>query len=469
MGLSKVQIQLQPERHFPPSTNLSLGHTLAKKLGIHDHSMMIKFGSSVGTASLWFTNQKNHILQCSPQLAEQLLIPPYSSMYARFDNRFIRLRIGPLLGILIDTKVTDQTKTPFGPMTNFLEECSKAGRKHGIQVAVLSPNALNIEKRQMQTWIYQENKWMKAILPLPDVIYNRITSRRVEAKKDLQKKLNILRSFYRIPIFNETFLDKLQVHRLLSTDPKTAHMLPETYIFHKQQLKKMLSQYPILYLKPTNGSLGKGIIRLVRKPYQIFYQSSIANGTITLKFRTMAECLKAVTERIGRQSYIIQRGLNLATFGGRQLDFRVLAQKNRWGTWSITSMVARIANHQHIVSNLARGGTIRKASDVINELNLSKKPTSQELRSTALTIAQSFDRLAEGHFAELGIDLALDKRGKIWLIEINSKPSKTDDSVINPTLSTRPSVTRLMNYIHFLMGIRPSISQHTQSRKGRKR
>ena len=469
MGLIKVQIQLQPERQFPSRTNLGLGETLAKKLGIYQHSILVQFGSSVSTAYLWLTKQKKSILQCSQQLAKQLLIPSSSTLYARFDNQSIRLWIGPLLGILIDTIPSNHSKNPFGLMTKFLEECSNAGKKHGIQVAILSPQALSVVNKEMQTWIFHENKWIKATLPLPDVIYNRITSRRVEANKELQAKLNILRTHYQIPIFNETFLDKLQVHQLLSKEAKILHMLPETHRFQKSRLRKMLYQYPILYLKPTNGSLGKGIIRLIRRPHQIFYQSSTPNGTVTLTFRSIAECLKKISERIGRQSYLIQRGLNLATYGGRQLDFRVLAQKNNFGTWSITSMVARIANNHHIVSNLASGGTIRKASEVIKELNLPVKPSIRQMKLTALTITRTFEKLAKGHFAELGIDLALDKNGKIWLIEINSKPSKTDDSVMNPTLSTRPSVTRLMNYIHFLMGIQTANVRCAKKRKEMKR
>ena len=469
MGLAKVQIQLHPERQLPRNTNLGLGETLAKKLGIYQHSILVKFGSSVSTAYLWLTNQKNAIVQCSRQLAKQLLLPTSTSLYARFDNRSLRLWIGPLLGILIDTIPSYQSKNPFGLMTKFLEECANAGKKHGIQVAILSPQALSVTKKEMQTWIFHENKWIKATLPLPDVIYNRITSRRVEANKQLQAKLNILRSYYQIPIFNETFLDKLHVHDLLAKEPKIKHMLPETHRFHRNRLRKMLSQYPILYLKPTNGSLGKGIIRLIRRPYQIFYQSSTANGTVTLTFRSVRECIKTIADRIGRQSYLIQRGLHLATFGGRQLDFRVLAQKNNLGIWSITSMVARIANNHHIVSNLASGGTIRRASEVINELNIPGKPTIRQLKQTALTITQTFEKLTKGHFAELGIDLALDKNGKIWLIELNSKPSKTDDSVMNPALPTRPSVTRLMNYIHFLMGIQPAYIRRTKKRKERKR
>lgn len=469
MGSIKVQVQVQPERQFPPSTSLGLGETLAKKLGIVHHSILVKFGSSVSTAYLWLTNQKKAILQCSQQLAKQLLLPTSSTLYARFDNRSIRLWIGPLLGILIDTIPSSHSKHPFGLMTKFLEECSNAGKKHGIQVAILSPQALSVVNKEMQTWIYHKNRWIKATLPLPDVIYNRITSRRVEANKELQSKLNILRTHYQIPIFNEMFLDKLQVHNLLSQESRMLHMLPETHQFQRGRLRKMLLQYPILYLKPTNGSLGKGIIRLIRRPHQIFYQSSTANGTVTLTFRSINECVKTVCERIGRQSYLIQRGLNLATFGGRQLDFRVLAQKNHSGAWAITSMVARIANNHHIVSNLASGGTIRRASEVINELNLAEKPTIRQLKLTALAITQTFERVTKGHFAELGIDLALDKNGKIWLIEINSKPSKTDDSVMNPTLSTRPSVIRLMNYIHFLMGIQSKNVRQSKKRKETKR
>jgi hypothetical protein len=76
-----------------------------------------------------------------------------------------------------------------------------------------------------------------------------------------------------------------------------------------------------------------------------------------------------------------------------------------------------------------------------------------EIKMVALEIAKAFERLAEGHFAELGIDLAIDTQGKIWLIEINSKPSKTDDTVTNPALTTRPSVMRLLDYVLYLSGM----------------
>lgn len=450
MGLARIQIKKKPERLFPINTNLCLGTSLAKKLKITGRTFGIKFGTARAVGHLWMTPQKNNTIFLTEQLANQLLIQNASTMYAQFDQQSLRLRLGPLLGILIDTPPSEKQKDIFGFMTKFLEECAQAGKNHGVQVVVLLPATIHVKKRQMQGWIFYQGQWLKTTLPLPDVIYNRITSRKVEAQKDLQTKLGILRKNFHISIFNETFLNKWQVHLLLAKEPALSSILPTTQRYQRNHLRKMLLRYPIVYLKPTNGSLGKGIIRLIKSPTQIYYQSSTSHGTTTLKFRSMAECLKVVSQRIGNQSYLMQRGLNLATYDGRQVDFRVLVQKNYKGIWSITSVVARIANDHHFVSNLARGGTIRNASEVLKDLNISPKPSLKKLKTTSLMIAKRFEQLADGHFAELGIDLALDKNGKIWLIEMNSKPSKTDDSVINPTNTIRPSVNKLIHYIHYL-------------------
>jgi glutathione synthase/RimK-type ligase-like ATP-grasp enzyme len=216
----------------------------------------------------------------------------------------------------------------------------------------------------------------------------------------------------------------------------------------------MLQRYPILYLKPANGSLGGGIIRLIRQNGRIIYQSTTPSGTLTRLTHSLYHMNQILKQRIKKQSYLIQQGLNLVKCEGRPVDFRVLVQKNRSGNWTITSAVGRIANNQHIVSNLAKGGTIRKASDLLKELKQIRKPSISQLRKKALEIAKTFESLADGHFAELGIDLAIDQKGDIWLLEINSKPSKTDDSMISSTNSTRPSVYRLMEYTHFLTGLK---------------
>ncbi|MBA4495252.1 YheC/YheD family protein [Paenactinomyces guangxiensis] len=471
MGLSRVQIQILPERQFPRNVNMVMSRSLAQKLEIKTQPFWVTYGSAAESGMIALSPIHSNLIRMSSRLASQLRMTNQSLINAQFDPHYLRLRFGPLFGILINAHPQEKHEQAFGAISKFLDECAATGQTRGVRVAVFPPEHVRIESKSIQGWIREKGKWVRAPLPLPDVIYNRITSRKVEQQQSLQKKLEYLRTRYRIPIFNEKFLNKYQVHQILIKDDRIRSMLPETVPFHVNRLKEMFQRYPVLYLKPNNGSLGSGIIRVIKGAGNWVYQSATPNGTLTRSTKTLAEMAKLLSRRIGRQTYLIQQGLNLVTFENRQVDFRVLAQKNEQGKWQVTSSVGRIANDQHIVSNLARGGTIRKAADVLADLrHVANKPTITELRRIALEISNAFERLAEGHFAELGIDLALDKNGKVWLIEINSKPSKTDDTVTNPTLTTRPSVNRLIDYICFLAGLNhKKSSPYSHSKKPRRR
>ncbi|MGV2806477.1 YheC/YheD family protein, partial [Clostridium perfringens] len=56
------------------------------------------------------------------------------------------------------------------------------------------------------------------------------------------------------------------------------------------------------------------------------------------------------------------------------------------------------------------------------------------------------------HFGELGIDLAIDTTGRIWLLEVNSKPSKGENAPLNADSKVRPSAVRLVQYCQYLTG-----------------
>ena len=75
-------------------------------------------------------------------------------------------------------------------------------------------------------------------------------------------------------------------------------------------------------------------------------------------------------------------------------------------------------------------------------------------------LAQSGLESIQGHYAEFGIDLGVDTRGHIWLLEVNSKPSKSTTAVQQPgdeegehtPSRPRPSVIRMLDYAAFLSG-----------------
>lgn len=457
MGLQKIQLQIVPEDQFPQNSNIIMSQSVAQALGIKTQPIWVTYGSAADTGYLSLHSHPSNLIRIKAPLAKKLHLTDQLAIYTKFDLKAMSLQFGPLVGILINTLPNQKQEHLFGPLTKFLDECVAAGKTRGTQIAIFQAEHIDLEKRRITTaWIKQKGKWIKTTIPYPDMIYNRINSRRIEEQTEIQTKLRRLIDYHRIPLFNERFLDKWQVHEILQQDKSIRHMLPHTIPYELKQIKKMLSEYTCLYLKPTNGSLGGGIIRLTKVHKSYLFQYATLNGTNSRTTTSFIELSKMLTRQIGKNPYLIQQGLNLVTFENRPIDFRVLIQKNSKGKWSVTSAVARIANDRHIVSNLARGGTLRKVPEVLKELHLAKKPTSLQIQHTAINVAEVFEKHAKGHFAELGVDLALDTKGQIWLLEINSKPSKTDDSVLNQNSSIRPSVNKLFDYVHFLAGIKPT-------------
>ncbi len=469
MGQTRAQIQIIPKMSFPPQINMVMSRVMARKLSLPRYPIWVSFGSSVELAHVAFASTSNSILYIDSHLAHRLHIKSPLTLRVKYDVQRRQLQLGPLLGILINTQAPEiQGEDPFGPLTRFLEECSLSTRNRGVCLTVFSPEGLNLDAKKVTGFFFDKKKWNKSTFPLPNVIYNRITSRRVERNPNLQLKLQKLRKLHGVSIFNETFLDKQQVHQLLHQDEAVRHLLPETHPYRTSWIRPMLNRYGTVYIKPNKGSLGQGVIRLMKQKNLYTIQYTTATGTLTRTNQSLKEVIPFLKRRTARSSYLIQQGLNLARIGGRVVDFRVLVQRNGRGEWTITSTVGRIANDRNIVSNLARGGTLRKAAEVIRELeDIPNKPTASQLRRLTMNIVHSFDRKIQGHFAELGIDLALDQNGKFWLLEINSKPSKTDDAIANPTLLIRPSVRRLIDYTCYLTGMTVGEKSRSIHRKRR--
>lgn len=455
MGQTRAHVQIIPKMSFPPQINMLIGRGMAKRLGLPQHPIWVTFGSSYELAHIASIPSSRSSIYLDSHLAQRLHLTNPLVLRAKYDAYRHRLHLGPLLGILINLHSPEiKGEEPFGTMTRFLEECSISTRNRGVFLTVFSPEGINLKAKKITGFFFDKKKWNKAIFPLPDVIYNRITSRRVERHPQLQDQLTRLRKVYGVAIFNETFLDKQHVHQLLFQDKTIRHLLPETYPYQAKLIRPMLNRYGTVYIKPNKGSLGKGVIRLTRHSGHYTLQYTTDGGTLTRTALSLKEVFLFLQRRTTRSSYVIQQGLRLVQIRGRPVDFRVLVQRNQRGKWTITSTVGRIANDRNIVSNLARGGTLRKASEALAEVgNVPNKPTAAHLRRLTLNIVHAFDQQVQGHFAELGIDLALDQNGRFWLLEINSKPSKTDDAIANPTLVIRPSVTRLIDYTCYLTGM----------------
>jgi len=413
----------------------------------------LRFGAARETVKVTAIPTRSE-LRLSPELMQRFGLPAQGTTLRLAYRQAARaIRIGPLLGVMIP-KVTQTPGRRFGIITPFCREVTEACRTQGAFVYFFTPDNARSTRDTIDGWSLHGHEY-NASFPVPDVIYNRLPSRKLDGKTGLQEFLNTAKSKWNTSVFNEKYLDKTEVFHALKGCAGVVRYLPESWPFTGAvQLKSMLGRYNSVFLKPIRGSLGKGIIRITRSKSGLTLSSSGTGGVQKRVFATLPALIKAVSGKLKKNRYQIQQGLDLITVGGRPVDFRALVQKTAGGVWKVTSIVARTAGTNRFVSNVAQGGTVGTVAQTVAKTNLAAGRTglTARLQHAALSIAKCVDERIPAHFGELGVDLAVDRTGRVWLLEVNSKPSKNDSSLLSDQ-KVRPSVRHLVRYARHLTNL----------------
>jgi glutathione synthase/RimK-type ligase-like ATP-grasp enzyme len=453
----KVWVQVESRHYLPTQIHIQMQEKLLKRLRIPIiESVLLKSGSIQKVVRFMDapnSKKESQWLTLTTELAQELGLSTGDTIHIQYHPYYNEVRLGPVLGILTDQRNENQSQGFFGLNTSFFEEVTQAGNQAGTFVYIFTPDGIDLQNKRVTGWRHKNKNWESIRFPLPDAIHNRLTSRKLEHDEKIQSLFANIKHHTNIPIFNHRFLNKVEVNQLLSQDTRISLLLPETVTdFNKSSIAAMFQKYPVIFVKPSKGSLGHGIIRLTRTANGWKCLQNTMNGTVHRNFRKLQELLRFLYPRLRRTSYLIQRGIPLIHVQGSPVDFRVLLQKNGNGKWSITSTVARIASDQSFVSNIAQGGKLSKVSAALQSSTLPSHlipEVQKRLKDAALAVAEVIEENADGLFAELGIDLGVDPTGKVWLIEVNSKPSKSEDTSMNDG-KIRPSVRRMLHFVQHL-------------------
>lgn len=454
MSKSKVPIQIVRSSSLAEDS-LLLGERCVKLLKIPENrKIWLGFGSFRQQVSVISVPRFNG-LRLQSSLAQRMGLLSGMQLRVSYKPELQTMRLGPSIGVLISRIESETPDKPFGAITAFCQELADAAHIQGAYITVFAPDHWSADHNTIDGWIY-DGSWRKFASPVPDVISNRLTSRLLEDQPSVQHFMKDVKSRFQCSIFNEKFLNKTEVFQGLMNDDDMQSYLPESYPFTGlKQLKSMCAKHPVIFLKPIRGSLGKGIIRISRQQDGAFscFKTTV-NGVRKTIFPSVAKLFASMAGKLRATKYQIQQGISLIENEGRPVDFRALTQKNALGVWSVTSIVARIADSQQFVSNLARGGSLGTVKEVVSISAMppdAKTDAHARLQQAALGIARSVDSQIPCHLGELGIDLALDTQGKVWLLEVNSKPSKHDTTPLGEG-KIRPSVRQLLQYARFLSG-----------------
>lgn len=207
--------------------------------------------------------------------------------------------------------------------------------------------------------------------------------------------------------------------QLIHSCKDLAHIQPRTAIYSPDTLMKFLDQYKNVFIKPDKGWGGDYVIK-VKKHNSII--SALHNGKL-LKFsgiRAFHQWYKSIHKG---HLFIIQQGIELLPLNGRSVDLRLQAQRNEEGNWEISAMFAKIAKKGMAVTNVKAGGKAIHIKEYYRLLGLNQSEQEQltkRLMAFTFKIVQFLDQ----HFTNsvYGIDIGIDRSGRLWLIEINTKP-----------------------------------------------
>jgi len=402
-------------------------------------TIKVRVGVKVVISKLVVRNGKLTSYMLSPQLVEALCLNRKKPLQIRYDQEKEMIHIGPIIGILTSFLPNELEFDPKSVQAELIF-LSKIGQNLPAQVYMFTPSSINWANRTTCGFIYQQLSpehgiWSSSLYPLPDVIYDRISSRTGEARPGIKNTKRKLMKLPYLKYFNPSFLDKWKVHKLLVTNADLIPYLPETQLLSASSMKDMIMKHKTLYLKPCNGSQGNGIIKVICNDEGKLKYTVYRNGRRAGHADNPVDFMKRSGAARKGKPYIVQQGLNLSTFNESPFDIRIIYQKNHEGEWKISKQFVRVAPRGSSVANLSRGGRAETSKRVFASiLNGNKKlieDKHDELRKLCSMVAVTLESSSKKLYGELGLDIGIDKGGKFWLIEVNSKPRKTTETELS--------------------------------------
>ncbi|MBC8079204.1 MAG: YheC/YheD family protein [Gorillibacterium sp.] len=336
----------------------------------------------------------------------------------------------------------------------YFSRLTATGKELGLGVFVFDPSDAHADRRQIRSHRYDLSKqeWQQEWLPFPDTVYDRCRAQRSVRFKEMRR----FRSrFSKLVYLNHPLSSKWGNQIILERNQAIYPYLPHTRKYQGlTDLREFINQFPLVYLKPIDGSGGRGIVRITRgEAGNCKLEGRDASRRIIVGSKID---IRAVPRRLSgwglASRYLIQQGIPLELDDGRVHDFRLLIQKNGLGLWQVTGCAGRIGGGRSVTSNLHGGGEAVAFTELLRIRGLSadkiagiKQDMEQLAHLTAVQLEKKFGRLCE-----LALDLAVGPDNRIWLLEVNPKPSREIFRLIGDHETYQLALRRPLEYARWL-------------------
>lgn len=325
------------------------------------------------------------------------------------------------------------------------------GRQLGLDVYVFTPADVHPTRKLLLAHIYNpyQGKWIRRWREFPHMIYDRCRLQKNVSSRQLKEfKLKYSQLVY----LNHPLRNKWTIYEVLSTHAAFKPHLPETILYRSyKDIEEMLKKTPLLYLKPITGTGGRGILRIehfgIKDRYYIIQGRNMKRQIIPRK-RIHRTRLQNWLYHWNLDQYLLQEGIPNELESGRVHDYRLLVQKNGQGVWEVTGCAGRVGPVRSITSNLHGGGRAISMKALLDHWIKNddvQENVQEEAGKFGIQVA-SFLESIYGELCELALDLAINREGQFYLLEVNPKPSREVFSRIGEKATYRKAIIRPLEY-----------------------
>lgn len=356
--------------------------------------------------------------------------PPF--LHALKVNNYLRL--GPVLAVVQATYKSGEYA--FDHQSTFMKELMAKANHFGVLSYAVIPGESDVNP--LTGYVLTPKGWALVPVPYPDLVYNRFFGHRLKARDRLIRRL--LEKGARL--VNSPLPDKWICYKWLKQSRLLSPYLPETRLYTSfTDIENMLSRYGEVYVKPRHGQKGKGIVRISHEKKGLILKTS--DGSSYRLFSPGHVFHLPFTPN----RYIVQQGIRFWNYP-EFFDVKVLVQSTG-DRFVVTGKVARRAQKDRITTHLDLGGKALTFAEYLDQLPLHLQPTARQgidrlALDTAEFLSQRLERLGE-----ISLDMGMDEQGRLWIIEVNGKPSRKSFRAAGDIASCRASYDNLLKYALF--------------------
>lgn len=337
-------------------------------------------------------------------------------------NQFKR----PIVAVFVSRRVINKLKSKNNNRYFRLKKLNQVNKIAGTTLYLFSYKDVDFEHSKIKGIYFDEVEkiWKDKDFSFPDVLYDR-----VKGNLQTRKYFKIVRERFKelgIKKINPLdYFDKWELYKLLDKSDTLRPHLPITRLLEStDDLKIILEKSNSIYLKACRGSRGMQVMSITKisdNKYQYsFYSKQVVSGEV----KDLYALFRVIHTFFKGKKVLVQQAIDLLTVDNRIVDIRGELQRNGKGELEITAAPARMGTKNAPIATRGKSYPFEVLFKEQFHLSDDEIKKLKDVVDSFLIAVYHYLEQSYGLFGEIGIDIGIDKSGKVWLIECNAKSAK---------------------------------------------